>query len=273
MEKLPPETQEDIRKLSTERLITYLIRAGSDEETIFNMDRPQLFDAWAELVAAGQDKPSNPKIAEVTTQQMNTAGIDLDLQRRMFEFEIRRYEEEREERRKIREEERELKLKELQLKEEELTRQASRDKEMGEKRQSLASRTKLFGEAMKNIFWKLPQDPAEMPGYFDHVENLFALYEVDEDVKSKLLQAHLSDKAKALTARLSRQQLDDYDALKAFILNEFKISPIQLRERFFTLRKSNDETFTLLASKLRNALIYYLRSPPEGKEFFEWITS
>ena len=229
MEKLPPETQEDIRKLSTERLIAYLIRAGSDEETIFNMDRPQLFDAWAELVAAGQDKLSNPKIAEVTIQQMNTAGIDLDLQRRMFEFEIRRYEEERrvkeeereerrrreeeerrakeeerEERRKIREEERELKLKELQLKEEELTRQASRDKEMGEKRQSLASRTKLFGEAMKNIFWKLPQDPAEMPGYFDHVENLFALYEVDEDVKSKLLQAHLSDKAKALTARLSR---------------------------------------------------------------------
>ena len=297
MEKLPPETQEDIRKLSTERLIAYLIRAGSDEETIFNMDRPQLFDAWAELVAAGQDKLSNPKIAEVTIQQMNTAGIDLDLQRRMFEFEIRRYEEERrvkeeereerrrreeeerrakeeerEERRKIREEERELKLKELQLKEEELTRQASRDKEMGEKRQSLASRTKLFGEAMKNIFWKLPQDPAEMPGYFDHVENLFALYEVDEDVKSKLLQAHLSDKAKALTARLSRQQLDDYDALKAFILNEFKISPIQLRERFFTLRKSNDETFTLLASKLRNALIYYLRSRNIDNDFDKFVS-
>ena len=32
------------------------------------------------------------------------------------------------------------------------------------------------------------------------------------------------------------------------------------RERFYSLKKANDETYTLLASKLRNALIYYLRS-------------
>jgi hypothetical protein len=48
---------------------------------------------------------------------------------------------------------------------------------------------KFYGEAMKNIFWKFPQDPAEIPGYFDHIENLLALYEAGQDVKSKLLQA------------------------------------------------------------------------------------
>ena len=90
---------------------------------------------------------------------------------------------------------------------------------------------------MKNVFWKFPLDPAEIPGYFDHIENLFALYEVDDDVKSKLLQAHLNDKAKSLTVRLSREQLNSYEALKTFLLNEFKISPHQLRERFYTLRK------------------------------------
>ena len=155
----------------------------------------------------------------------------------------------------MKEEERELCVRQLQLREEELARQAGRDEEFGERQHSPVSRTKLFGDAMKNVFWKFPQDPAEIPGYFDHVENLFALYEVDEDVKSKLLQAHLSDTAKALTAHLTHQQLNDYDALKAFLLNEFEVSPIQLRERFYTLRKSANETFTLFASKLRNALM------------------
>jgi hypothetical protein len=109
---------------------------------------------------------------------------------------------------------------------------------------------------MKNVLWKFPQDPAESRGYFEHIENLFTLYEVDDDVKSKLLQAQLTDRAKSLTVRLTLEQLNDYDELKEFLLNEFKISPIQLRERFFSLRKKPDETYTLLASKLHNALMY-----------------
>jgi hypothetical protein len=92
---------------------------------------------------------------------------------------------------------------------------------------------------MKNILWKFPQDPAEIPEYFDYIENLFAFYEVDQDAKSKLLQAQLTDRATSLTVRLTREQLDDYDVLKQFLLDEFKISPIQLRERFFSLRKKS----------------------------------
>ena len=125
---------------------------------------------------------------------------------------------------------------------------------------------------MKNVFWKFPFDPAKIPGNFDHIENLFALYEVDDDVKSKLLQAHLNDKAKSLTVRLSREQLNSYEALKTFLLNEFKISPHQLRERFYTLRKLPDETYTLLASKLRNALIYYLRSRQITNSFDDLVS-
>lgn len=86
-------------------------------------------------------------------------------------------------------------------------------------------------------------------------------------MKSKLLQAQLNDRAKSLTVRLSLDQLNDYDALKEFLSNEFKISPIQLRERIFSLRKKSDETYTLLASKLHNALMYYLRSRNITNEF------
>ena len=148
-------------------------------------------------------------------------------ERRRREEEDRRLrDEDREERRRKEEAERELRLRELKIREDELARQTRRDRDEAEKRQSLAARTKFFSEAMKNVFWKFPNDPAEIPGYFEHVENLFSLYEVDNDVKSKLLQAHLNDRAKTLTTRLSRDQLDDYDALKDFLLNEFKISPI-----------------------------------------------
>lgn len=201
------------------------------------------------------------KYREERDERRRRDELEREERRRRDEFER----EEREERRRRDEferlkfeEERRIKEEEIQLKKEEMARAARRDKESEEKKHSLASRTKFYGEAMKNVFWKFPHDPAKIPRYFDHVEILFHLYEVDNDVKSKLLQSHLNDKAKALTVRLTRDQLDDYDALKSFLLNEFKISPIQLRERFYLLQKSQDETYTLLASKLRNALIYYL---------------
>ena len=55
-------------------------------------------------------------------------------------------------------------------------------------------------------------------------------------------------------------------------MNEFKISPIQLRERFYSLNKSKEETYTLLDSKLRHALMYYLRSRKITNEFYELIS-
>ena len=117
MEKLSPDKQDEIKQMSTKRLIASLIRIGSDEESVLSMNRPQLLDAWADAVAMGQDKPSDPKVAEATKQGITTAGTDLDLQRRMLEFEIRRYEEEKkakedekEERRRREDEEKKARL-------------------------------------------------------------------------------------------------------------------------------------------------------------------
>ena len=63
MEKLSAEQQADIRKMSTERLIARLLRAGVDEENIGEMDRAQLLDLWAELVSTGRDKPTAGEIS------------------------------------------------------------------------------------------------------------------------------------------------------------------------------------------------------------------
>jgi len=58
MESLPPKTQEQIKKMSTEYLVLKLTKAGLDKETILKMSRDHLMAAWAELVATGKDKPA-----------------------------------------------------------------------------------------------------------------------------------------------------------------------------------------------------------------------
>jgi hypothetical protein len=283
-----------------------LIKAGYDPDSVADLDRTSLLNQYAEFVLAGEPEklPETDSRPSEVSSPAPVAVTNFDMQMKMFELEMLRLQAEREEREwarlrlekereerlrreelereeRLRREElekqrweadRELRLREIKLKEDELARQAAKDKLDGERKRSLANRTKFFGEAMKNVLWKFPQDPAEIPGYFEHIENLFTLYEVDDDVKSKLLQAQLTDRAKSLTVRLTLEQLNDYDELKEFLLNEFKISPIQLRERFFSLRKKPDETYTLLASKLHNALMYYVRSRNISDDFDKLVS-
>jgi hypothetical protein len=45
METLPPKTQEQIKKMSTEYLVLKLTKAGIDEEAILKMSREQLMVA------------------------------------------------------------------------------------------------------------------------------------------------------------------------------------------------------------------------------------
>src|ERR1043165_9279935 len=154
-------------------------------------------------------------------------------------------------------------------------RKESKKKEKKKKqiiRNSLASRTKRYSDALKNVLWKFPSDSIEIPGFFDHLDGLFNVYEVDEDVRAKLLLANLSEKAKTLTMRLTNEQLNDYKFLKEFLLREFKISPSNLRARFWTMCKASDESFTIYSSKLRVALMYYLKSTKITDEFDKLVS-
>ena len=49
------------------------------------------------------------------------------------------------------------------------------------------------------------------------------------DIEDRL-QTHLNEKAKSMIVRLTRDHLSDYDRFKAFVLNEYRATPIQLRE-------------------------------------------
>src|SRR5678816_3626705 len=289
MEALTAEMQANIHKRSSERLRMYLIKAGRDEDEVMTWDRNTLMEEWAlEIGKKEEEFKASPASPEETA---------YELQKRRLEFEIRKYEEqkekeEREERRREeekkeqkekeeREERRRKEEKKEQKEKDEREKKERKEKEEREKkekmeeqtiRNSLASRTKRYSDALKNVLWKFPSDPIEIPGFFDHLDGLFNVYEVDEDVRAKLLLANLSERAKALTMRLTKEQLNDYKFLKEFLLTEFKISPSTLRARFWTMHKASDESFTIYSSKLRVALMYYLKSRRITDEFDKLVS-
>ena len=101
MESLPPKTQEQIKKMSTEYLVLKLSKAGLDEEVILKMSREQLMATWADLVATGKDKPAAVAVAAAITK----AHYDPELEKQRLQFEMRKYEEEKEKAERLRQEE------------------------------------------------------------------------------------------------------------------------------------------------------------------------
>ena len=134
--------------MSSLRSSAKLLEAGLDETQIQAMDRSQMMNTWAEMVAAGKDKPT-----AVASPIAGLVGYDPELERKRLDFEIQKYEQEREdrklreekednkaeerkkteekekeERKKKEEKEAELRLHEIRLKEKELQIQLDREK-------------------------------------------------------------------------------------------------------------------------------------------------
>ena len=152
MEKLEASQIEAIKKMSSIRLSVKLLDAGFEESQIQAMDRGEMMAAWAEVVAAGKNKP-------ITT---GVVGYDPELERRRLEFEMRKYEDEQ----KMREKADELKVHELKLKEREL--QILVDRERMSK--SLVSKTKVYADALKGTLARMPEDVVHLLTYFKDVE-------------------------------------------------------------------------------------------------------
>jgi len=108
---------------------------------------------------------------------------------------------------------------------------------------TLAGRTKIFGDAMRHVLPQMPSESAEMPQFFEAVEKLFAMYDVPNDIKSKLLITVLTAQAKALVNRMSVECMGQYSGLKSFLLVEYKLTPREYKVRFDTTTKNVDETY------------------------------
>ena len=133
--------------------------------------------------------------------------------------------------------------------------------------ESLAGRTKRFGDTLKHVLPPMLHEIAERPQFFDTVEKLYSIYEVPVDLQAKLLIPLLTPRAKTVIGRMPATEMEQYEALKGFLLAEFKLTPREYKARFDDAAKRSDETYVLFAARLRNLLAYYLRSRKIGNDF------
>ena len=213
---------------------------------------------------------------------------DLEEARRKEELEVARLKEEREEARRKeerdleearREKEAEERIAVYKLQEQELhirrdqwEWQKQRDVREGEKHQTPAAQVKFFGNVLKNVMPRFPNDVADVPIFFEGVEKLFKSFEVPDSLQSKLLLPYLSDKAKSLLLRLEQSKQDKYSDVKEFLINELKLTPVQFKERFDRAVRNKDETYSMFCSRLKNLLTYYCNSR-QVKENFKTLFS
>jgi len=81
----------------------------------------------------------------------------------------------------------------------------------------------------------MPSENAGIPQFFETVEKLFLMYEVPDDVKSKLLLPVLTAQAKTLVNCMSVESMGTYAELKRFLLAEYKLIPHDFKEYVLTL--------------------------------------
>ena len=256
MDKLPAEKQQELSKMNTDRLRTRLVNVGYDEETLVSLERKDLLEMYAEHLLSPTVETTGEATGGVTDEEFRWRQEEIDLRKqelqlRRMEMETRKAEIERQ----IQRDAQELKLREL-----ELERQIRKDEEDKKRKESLVGQTRFYGDALKHALPRMGSDPADYPAYFCAVENLFRIYEVPAHLQSKLLIPMLNERSKALLAKLQREKLDDYIQVRNYLLREFKLSAEQYRDRFWTTTKTQDETFTLFGSRVKNLFLYYLDS-------------
>lgn len=286
MDKLPSEKRAEITRMSTERLKGKLVATGLGVEEVGGWDRETVMEVYADLVAEELQKGhlEGGTRADANVVAGGSGDVEVmkpisiwerELALREMEFKFRLEERERAE--KERAAERDLRLLEMERAEKyraeerevrkmEYERLARLDKLKESEGESIIGRTRKYAEAIKNVFPNMPNESAELPSYFDAVENLFKIYAVPNDLKAKLLLPRLTGRAKSLVSKLSVAELDQYESIRNCLLTEFRLTPRELRARFVQAAKKSDESYTLFASRLENLFTYYLRSRGADKD-------
>ena len=102
MDKLTPEQQAAITKMSSYRLMQKLVNCGVSEQELEKMEREGMKNLWAKFVKEGKDIPKDiPKTEAPGATAVST--YDADLEKKKFEFEKLRWETEVKERQRDRE--------------------------------------------------------------------------------------------------------------------------------------------------------------------------
>ena len=188
MDKLPADQQAAIAKSSSDRLRQTLLSAGEEEATVSTMDRGTLKEAAAKQKLQGPVEPSSME-RELAMRRLE---LEFELEVKKLEKSEREREAERLERDKDRDREKAAEMEkmrlemehELKLRQLEMSRVGSNDGEEviegeagedGERpvraraprwEETLAGRTKRFGDTLRHVLPTMPTDVGQIPQFF-----------------------------------------------------------------------------------------------------------
>ena len=243
MDTLSDQQRENIQKMSDERLRQGLSAAGMPAAAISALARPALIEAWAELVATGRERP---------TQALTVPMADTELEKRRLDFEKRKWQEQlklendkwqeqmmlENQKLKIEQEHQNLEREKVQLEQQRLRLQV-------EAAENLAALAKKYGDALRGVLGRMPNDAADLPAFFENAERLFENMRIPSAFQAQLLMPYLTEKARALIARMDQSKASSYKEVKDLLLREYKLTPWAYLNRYQTATKHSDETYVV----------------------------
>ena len=272
VEQLSAEEQANLKKMSSERILMILSRAGGDIDVLSQASREELLEQMADHLLQGQQAAaSDDDLDKSSLSERHIILLErqLQLQQEHAERQFRLQQEQVERQFQLQQEQadRQFRLQEQQI-------QLDRDKHALERERqgSLAARVKYYGDALKYSTVRMTDEPGDLPHFFTSLENVFDTYEVPTDLRAKLTIPLLTSKAKTLLSRLPVEKLAKYADLRKFLLSEFHLTSEQYRDRFINIKRKPDETFTLFCSRLRSLFRYYLDSRNVGQNFDKLVS-
>ena len=124
-----------------------------------------------------------------------------------------------------------------------------------EKEKNNVQLLKRYGDALRNTVVKLGNDLLEVIPFFENFERQLSELKVPVGIRVSLLKPFLNDRARLLVNKLDASRAGDYDYVKEYLLQQFKLVPQYFLESFNSLYRQPHETYRAFISRLTMLLI------------------
>ena len=273
VELLEPADRERIKKMSEDAVKKQMEKEGWAPEQLTGVPLAKLKEVLAEIWvkrreeeldgAVGgnvQGADESDEFVDEKNESVEIVRMKLEVEREKIALEKQRMQMEQ---RRI-DAELEIKRLELQemagLKREKLKVLDEKNEAERRRMESTVYKAKLFSDALRGTMARMPSDPIEIIPYFRTVEKLFDDFKVEPQLKVHLLKPHLTEQARVLISKMDPAKSSDYEKVKKLLLHEFKLSPAALLEKFNSLERNANETYTLFGNRLMSVLTYYVEN-------------
>jgi len=156
-----------------------------------------LLDLYSQLVATGRDKLPPP-----TAESL----IDIKLEKRRLELEERKLIQKGElEKLRLNEQVEQRKV-QAQLVSKKLNVEIEPMRQQNASAESAAALLKRYGDALRSVLSRMPNNPADISAFFDNVERVFKDTDIPPNYQAQLLMPYLTAKGRAMVGRMDQKR-------------------------------------------------------------------